>query len=562
MPFEPIIYKGQPVLEVDQEMVTAIMSDADIAPDVEQGLNGKPFIMAEIGNPVTLARESVINHYPYTSAVARTGSIHRSIVDKINYYSNQIDKAERSKEEKVALYKAMDDFPEVSDAIDETCDEAINFNDDGNCMTFVIDNEALTAKKTAMKAIEKEFNYLFFDNMNINLHAWEWFRDFLVFGESFYGMTWDDNSLEDGLTSVKKYPSESTYAVFKHGTGELIEFLRKNPATENDFDILSASIVAYANSGIYRVVSPRQGTQYEYYGRKTKNSTSESPLWKRYDQDVKHIKVFVSYLERAKRPFYQLRQMEDALVIYRIVRAPERFVFNVDVGRRPGPQAEDYVKRQMQQYRQDMQYDPSTGSLVGKNAALSMMENFWFPKTAQGGSSVSTLSGGKNLSEITDILYFLRKLYRALKIPVARMDEGYRYQIGTVGEITRQEIKFGRFVRRMVQKFSEAFKHIFVTHLKLRGYLKKFNIAESDITVDFFPSNLFEQYKEMEIMEKRSRIFQTFASYRGTLFSTEFLLKNFLQMTDADYEENKRTLEEEKKAEANKGEGGGSGGFF
>lgn len=454
-------------------------------------------------------------------------------------YNQKIDAVRRNKKEQFRLYNQMIGTPEVADAIDEATDEGINYKD-GKCCELEIDNEKVAEKDKTRENIQKEFNELMFDTININDNAWMWFREFLVYAELFLEQSWDESNKGKGITDVKKHSNRNTYAIFKKGTGKVISFAKLNGDDEVMAHIPPGKI-AYTNSGVYDIVDDESGFYNSYKPESAPESNGQ-------------LKLFKSYIERGEKAFNALRQIEDSLVIYRLNRATERLIFNIDVGDMPPNKAEAYVKRMMQDYKTDLKYDSSTGTIKGGYDAKSILENYFVPKTSDGkGTDINKLQGGENLGKIEDIKYFLRKLYRSMKVPVSRMEPEYKVKSGAMNDMTRQEIKFGRFVRRQIRKFTKAFRDIFFHHLVLKGYVEKFDISRNDLNINFFPSNLFWQMKEMDIMKKRGQMFQTFASYAGKIFANEFLLKKYLDYSDEEIKENKELLEKQKEEEGNDG---------
>lgn len=454
-------------------------------------------------------------------------AVHREIANVVRYYNKKIHSIEKSKKEKYRLYKEMDGYPEVSNAIDEICDEGITKNDRGDVSELDIDNPEVSEKKRRTKTLNEEYDFVMGRLLNLNDNAWRWFREFIVFAEIFFGTLWDEDNPEDGLTSVKKYSNLTTHANFNNGTGELKSFIMKDKDGKR-IDEIDKEIAAYQSSGNFQYVN------IEKEGKIEKKKKS------------KQIKIPVSFLEKARRPFYHLRQIEDAIVIYRIIRAPERLVFNVDCGDMPPKKANEYVRNMARRYKTDIQYNPETGAADTYANVKSMLENYFFIKTSNGkGVNVESLSGGQNLGQIDDIKYFQRKLYRALKIPIGRMEEKYTYRSGDMSQLTRQEVKFSSFVQRLTSRFAKIFEDIFFRHLKLKGYVEKFDLRRNDINIRFYPSNLFRQFRELQLMEKKSRIFQTFSSHTGDMFSVEYILRKYLDMDDEEIEYNRKLREKE-----------------
>ena len=248
----------------------------------------------------------------------------------------------------------------------------------------------------------------------------------------------------------------------------------------------------------------------------------------------------LSYLHKAIKPVNQLRMIEDALVIYRISRAPERRIFYIDVGNLPKIKAEQYLKDVMNRYRNKLVYDASTGEIRDDRNHMSMLEDFWLPRREGGrGTEITTLPGGSNLGEIDDITYFQRKLYRSLNVPVSRMESDNGFSLGRTAEITRDELKFTKFVQRIRKKFVPMFTDMLKTQLLLKGIIAAEDWPEiqEHIQYDFLQDGHFAELKDAELLENRINALESIQSYIGTFFSKEYVLKNVLRMNDAEIDE-------------------------
>ena len=256
----------------------------------------------------------------------------------------------------------------------------------------------------------------------------------------------------------------------------------------------------------------------------------------------------VSYLHKAIKPVNQLRMIEDALVIYRISRAPERRIFYIDVGNLPKIKAEQYLKDVMNRYRNKLVYDATTGEIRDDRNHMSMLEDFWLPRREGGrGTEISTLPGGSNLGEIDDIQYFRTKLYRSLNVPISRMEAEGGFSLGRSTEITRDELKFTKFVQRIRKKFSPMFTDILKTQLLLKGVIAPEDWPEiqEHIQYDYLADGHFAELKDAELLENRLNQLQTVEAYIGTFFSKEYVLKKVLRMTDTEIQEMRDQIKKE-----------------
>ena len=256
----------------------------------------------------------------------------------------------------------------------------------------------------------------------------------------------------------------------------------------------------------------------------------------------------LSYLHKAIKPVNQLRMIEDALVIYRISRAPERRIFYIDVGNLPKIKAEQYLKDVMNRYRNKLVYDATTGEIRDDRNHMSMLEDFWLPRREGGrGTEISTLPGGSNLGEIDDITYFQRKLYRSLNVPISRLESESGFSLGRSTEITRDELKFTKFVQRIRKKFSPLFTDILKTQLLLKGIIapEDWPNIQEHIQYDFLADGHFAELKDAELLENRLNQLQTVEAYIGTFFSKEYVLKKVLRMNDSEIQEMRDQIKKE-----------------
>ena len=248
----------------------------------------------------------------------------------------------------------------------------------------------------------------------------------------------------------------------------------------------------------------------------------------------------LSYLHKAIKPVNQLRMIEDALVIYRISRAPERRIFYIDVGNLPKIKAEQYLKDVMNRYRNKLVYDASTGEIRDDRNHMSMLEDFWLPRREGGrGTEITTLPGGSNLGEIDDIQYFQKKLYRSLNVPISRLESESNFSLGRSTDITRDELKFTKFIQKLRKKFVHLFTDVLKTQLLLKGVisLEDWDIMKEHIQYDFLKDGHFAELKEAELLNDRISTLQNIESYIGTFFSKEYVLKHVLRMNDAEIAE-------------------------
>jgi hypothetical protein len=256
----------------------------------------------------------------------------------------------------------------------------------------------------------------------------------------------------------------------------------------------------------------------------------------------------ISHLHKAIKPVNQLRMIEDAIVIYRISRAPERRIFYIDVGNLPKIKAEQYLKDVMNRYRNKLVYDASTGEIRDDRNHMSMLEDFWLPRREGGrGTEIATLPGGSNLGEIDDIVYFQRKLYRSLNVPISRLEAENGFSMGRASEITRDELKFTKFVQRIRKKFVPLFTDLLKTNLLLKGVIspEDWPRMQEHIQYDFMEDGHFAELKDAELLNDRIQTLDSIQSYIGTFFSKEYVLRKVLNMTDVEIEEMRVQMKKE-----------------
>ena len=258
--------------------------------------------------------------------------------------------------------------------------------------------------------------------------------------------------------------------------------------------------------------------------------------------------MVLGHLHKAIKPVNQLRMIEDAVVIYRIVRAPERRIFYVDVGNLPKIKAEQYLRDVMARYRNKLVYDASTGEIRDDRKHMSMLEDFWLPRREGAkGTEVSTLAGGQNLGEISDVVYFQKKLYKALNVPISRMESEAGFNLGRAAEISRDELKFTKFVARLRKRFTQMFNDILKTQLVLKGVMtiEDWTNIKEHIQYSFLKDGYFAELKNAEILRERINLAEQISPYVGKYYSVEYIRKNILRQTDEDIADIDRQIADE-----------------
>jgi len=273
-------------------------------------------------------------------------------------------------------------------------------------------------------------------------------------------------------------------------------------------------------------------------------------------------KFVISYLNKVLKPVNQLQMMEDSLVIYRHARAPERRVFYIDVGNLPKGKAEEYLNNIMSKFKNKVVYDAQTGEIRDDRKDVAMLEDFWLPRREGGrGTEISTLPGGQNLGEMDDVLYFQKKLQKSLNVPISRLDTENGFTLGLASEISRDEVKFTRFIDRLRKRFSALFFNILRVQLILKGIIteEEWNELKEELVINYQESNFFSELKRTELLKTRISVLEMISSYVGTYFSRSWIRKNVLMLTEEEIEKIKNEIEKEKKEFKNEEEEGGPG---
>ena len=451
-------------------------------------------------------------------------------------YSNQYDNTSFSntdfsqifagKKQRISYYRCMSEFPEINDALDWVSDDAIVADDNGIVAKLTIKNADKMPKKVRER-LYGIFEYLRDDVLKFNKNGWKLYNDWLIDSELFLELVM--NKKKTNIIGVKKLPPFTMIPLYDSGVvkGYIQDFTDsinyKNYAKIDDTTITFASNqIAYSNFGKY-------GTSlYDVRG----------------------------YLQSAIRPYNQYKALQDSLIIHRLVNAPERKVWNIDVGKMPKGKAESYVRGLIQRYKRKDVYDADTGTVNSAQSVKSINQDYWFARQEDGkGTTVDSIGGNMEIGNIEDVNMFKTSLFQVLKLPKSRYEETTTYSSGKMGEVEREEVKFNKFIQRTQTQFSSGIiLDPFMTLLKLRGVDEQY--LDKDLyAIDFTESNLFADYKELDLLESRFALLGTAKDYMATpetlesgeaMFSKEFVLKHYFNMSDEDKIENERLLEKEK----------------
>jgi len=452
------------------------------------------------------------------------------------YYGTYVDLDGTAKNEVelISRYREMAMQPEIEGAIDDIVNEAICEDKDGNITQIILDD--LEQPEKIKKAIKEEFTTIL-RLMNFKNMAHDIFRRYYVDGRLFYHIIVDKTNPTQGIKELRYVDPRKL---------RKIREIKKRKDQTTGVDIMD-------------VVN-----EYYIFNDKvtTGSSSSFGPVGVRITTDSilsivsglmdSRRAVVLSYIHKAIKPLNQLRMIEDATVIYRISRAPERRIFYIDVGNLPKLKAEQYLRDIMVKYKNKLVYDANTGEVRDDRKFLSMMEDFWLPRREGGkGTEITTLPGGQNLGELEDVKYFEKKLYKSLCVPVSRLNpEQSGFSLGKVNEITRDELKFAKFVDRLRNKFAEIFDQALRVQCVLKGICtdEEWNVFKEYIQYDFVKDNNFSELKDAELVRERISLLSELDAYVGTYFSQAWVQRNVLRLNDEQIKLMQEEIEEEKAA--------------
>ena len=362
----------------------------------------------------------------------------------------------------------------------------------------------------------------------MNFQGSDIFRKWYVDGRIYYHKIIDTANPKGGIIElrcidplkikkvreVKKDKDKATGESLVKGTKEYYVFQNQKMNTTNQGLKITKDAIAYCTSGLF-------------------------------SSDHKRV---VSYLHKSLKTLNQLKMMEDSLVIYRLSRAPERRIFYIDVGNLPKGKAEEYLKNIMSKYRNKLVYNATTGEIKDHAKQMSMLEDFWLPRREGGrGTEITTLPGGENLGQIDDIVYFQRKLYRSLNVPINRLEQEAQFSLGRASEITRDELKFQKFIDRLRKRFSMLYMDILKTQLVLKGIVteEEFHEMETFIRIDFMKDTHFAELKESELLRERLGTLREIDEYTGKYFSIDWIRRHVLFQSEKEMEEINKQIEAE-----------------
>lgn len=442
-----------------------------------------------------------------------------ALVSAANYYglSVDLDGGIKNENDLIRKYREISQYPDCDSAIEDIVNEAIVTSDTGQTVDIVLDDTKVS--DGIKKKIRDEFDTVL-SLLKFNDRGHDIFRTWYIDGRIYYNIMLDENNKKSGITELRIIDPQKIRRV------KVVKSSRSPKGVE-----LSS-------------------VQEEYYLYNDKGLTTQTTQGVRMSLDSVayshsgiidgNTNVVMGYLHKAIKPTNQLKMIEDSLVIYRVSRAPERRIFYIDVGNLPKLKAEQYVQDIMNKFRNKLVYDAVTGEVKTDKKNLSMMEDFWMPRREGGkGTEITTLDGAQNLGQIEDINYFQNKLFQALNVPMSRLKPDTGFSLGRSSEITRDEIKFSKFINRLRNKFSSIFNEILRIQLVAKGIIREDEWDEfaASIRYDFNQDNHFQEMKDSEILQNRLQTLQLLDPYVGKYFSVEWVQKTVLMQSEKDIKE-------------------------
>ena len=440
-----------------------------------------------------------------------------------------IEGRDKTQYDLIKRYRNISQQPECDSAIEDIVSEGIAANENDSPISLQLDGLKQSSK--VKSRIKEEFDRVL-QLMMFQEKGHDIFRRWYVDGRLFYHKVIDKKDPRRGITELRYIDPQKIKKVRETISG------KPNPITGVEEKKKTEEFYIYNEKGIATGGTMDSGLKI------TKDSIAYCPSGL-IDQNRGSV---LSYLHKAIKPVNQLRMIEDSLVIYRISRAPERRIFYIDVGNLPKIKAEQYLKDVMNRYRNKLVYDASTGEIRDDRNHMSMLEDFWLPRREGGrGTEITTLPGGSNLGEIDDIIYFQRKLYRSLNVPISRMEAESNFSLGRSTEITRDELKFTKFVQRLRKKFSVIFHDLLRTQLILTGVIaeEEWSAMKEHIAYDFLQDGHFAELRDAEILRERLEMLGTVEPYVGNFFSKRWVQKNVLRQTDEEIETMTKEMDNE-----------------
>ena len=446
-----------------------------------------------------------------------------------------LDGTARTEAELVSKYREISLQPELEMAIDDIVNEAIDTDAD-NIVEINLDK--VNYSDPVKDKIREEFTNIL-TLFNFNFESYELFKRWYVDGRMYYHVIIDEENPRSGIKELRYVDPRKIRKIReikrKSKSGITVTSTQREYYVYNDRSFLPAG----GNAGLPMDTSSTAGIRIAI----------DAVLHVTSGLMDKNNALVYSYIQKAIKPLNQLRTLEDATVIYRISRAPERRIFYIDVGNLPKVKAEQYLRDMMVKHKNRLVYDASTGEVRDDRKYMTMLEDYWLPRReGNRGTEITTLPAGQNLGELSDVTYFQRKLYQALNVPISRLEPSSAgFNLGRSAEISRDEVKFTKFVGRLRKRFSQLFAKALEKQLILKGIVSEADWPEiqNAISFDFTIDNHFEEFKEAEVLQNRIQLLQQAEPYIGRFFSDLWVRKNILKQTDDDIKQMMEEMQEE-----------------
>jgi len=427
-------------------------------------------------------------------------------------YAYDLDQKNTTEANLIQQYRDISFYPEADSAIDDIVNEM--FTTEFERQSVAIRLDMLNVDDRIKAIIREEFKTAL-HLLNFNKKNYDLARQWYVDGRLYFQVILDPQNTRKGIIELRPMDATKT---------------RRKVLPEYDKD---------PRTGAPLLKKVNEWFEFSYDNNKnnTIKLSKDSVVFCPSGLVNRNRGMVVGYLDKAIKAFNNLRSMEDSLIVYRIARAPERRIFYVDVGQMPKIKAEQYLRDMMNRYRNKIDYNPATGEIRDGRKFMSMLEDFWLPRRdGSKGTEISTLPGGQNLGDLDDVNYFKDKLYQSLNVPMSRMNQDNTFQLGRASDISRDELKFSKFIKRLRKQFAELFNEILRIQLVLKGVCtqKEFEEMRQYIGYDYLKDMHFEDLKNLEIMQDRLNILQQADLYVGKYFSLEFVRKNLLGQTEED----------------------------
>jgi hypothetical protein len=451
------------------------------------------------------------------------------------HYGTYVDLegAVRNELELITRYREMSNHPECDMAITEIVDEAISHDDKGKVVDIVLDD--LKQPESIKKKIREEFDNVL-SMLNFSNLADDIFRRWYIDGRIYFHIIVNESNPKEGIQELRYIDPRK---------------IRKVREVQKGRDLKTGADIIKSMAEYY--VYNDKGTTAQNYTASVNSGLRIAPdaivNVNSGMMDAKNTFV-ISYLHKAIKPLNQLRMIEDAIVIYRVSRAPERRVFYIDVGNLPKGKAEQYLRDVMVKYKNKVVYDANTGELRDDRKHMSMLEDFWLPRREGGkGTEITTLPAGQNLGQMEDVQYFQKKLLQSLNVPYSRLEPqgGGLVGLGRTTEVTRDELKFNKFVVKLRNKFSQIFDHALKIQLSLKGICsqEEWETFREDVFYDYRKDNNFTELRDAELLQQRLQALGQIDPYVGRYYSQEWVKKNVLHLTDDEVAEMQKQIDSE-----------------